>query len=84
MDRRANRDSRNLAYFEPDVIDCICRLTSFDYHKTVEFDDPKAGVLRYDVYQVRCTNSNGNTDDIYLKLRVSGGVWIFVGSFKLR
>ncbi len=86
MERRAFRDSRNLDYFEQDVIDCICHLIPSDYYESMEYDDDTDSTrlrkLKFDVYRTRCNNSMRQTDDLYLKLRLSRGVWLFVGSFK--
>lgn len=86
MDRRAFRDSRNLTYFDEDVIDSICHLMPSDYYKTKEYPDPAdptgRRILKYDIYRARCSNSLGQIDDLYLKMRLSLGVWLFIGSFK--
>ncbi len=86
MDRRAFRDSRNLSYFDEDVIDSICHLMPSNYYRTREYDDAADTTgrrkLKYDIYRTRCKNSLGQIDDLYIKLRLSRGVWVFVGSFK--
>ncbi|MDO8596878.1 MAG: type II toxin-antitoxin system MqsR family toxin [Sulfuricaulis sp.] len=90
MEERANRDSRNLGYFEKDVADCICCLTSSDFYKSIECEAQSPNgrcklKLRFDVYRPSDINSQGIPDDIYLKLRVTGGNnGLFVGSFKLQ
>jgi len=85
MDRRAERDSRSLGYFDCEVADCICSLTLADFLKTLDYppEVPRGRNLTYDVYRVRCRNSEGIEDSIYIKLRISAGNWLFIGSFKL-
>lgn len=86
LDRRAERDSHSLGYFECERIDCICRLILEDYRKTLIYppEVPKGRNLTYDVYEVRCRNSpKGVEDFLYIKLRVSAGNnWLHIGSFK--
>ncbi len=61
-------DIGNLGYTFEDVADCICQLTSQNFHASHEYENAKC-----DAYKTQYTLlGNDSEDNIYIKLRLIG------------
>ena len=81
---KAESSRLSLGYSVEEVCACLTQLCEGEFHKSLTYIDPKAGSLHYDVYKTRYTPSHRHeTDYLYVKFRVSRGICILVGSFKL-
>ena len=84
MERRAANSSRNYGYFDEEVGKCISSFQGSNYYKTISYPNDKGSRkdLVYDVYKINCPNADKDQLDLYIKLRVSSGDSLLVGSFK--
>ena len=79
--RKVNADIRNLGYTADDVKQCIFRLTSRQFSKSLDY-----GNIVYDIYiSDYQKNDEASIDQIYLKLRLleNGEIQVCIGSFHL-
>lgn len=79
---RSQIDFENLEYTDDDLINCLCSISSDHYVKTKVYSCAKGDKTEiFDVYVIKFHCSNGNTDDLYIKLMCKS--WIIIGSFHL-
>ena len=77
---RSDTDFHNLGYSLEDVADCLCSLDASDYIPTDELEIN--GLKRlYDVYVTHFETKNGQNDELYIKLKLSG--WLLIASFHI-
>lgn len=75
---RSETDVHNLGYSFDDVANCLCSLNPVDYVKTEKLTINGRDGL-YDVYVTNFTTKDGQRDELYIKLKLSG--WILIASF---
>lgn len=81
--RTADETSWEMGYDIEEVADCIRCLTALDYYKTIPYPNEQNPKLHYDVYKTRHMHRYRlEESNIYLKLRLTDGPRIWVGSFK--
>ena len=81
LERRANQDSRNHGFFDDDIVQCLEKLTSKHFHKTIPYEE-NGKQFSYDVYKITCPNTSDDDVYLYIKLRVTSSNWLLIGSFK--
>ncbi len=67
MSSRVTRHVENYGYTPDDVNDCLASLKIDNYHESICYQ----GKTWLDVYLVSYTGSSGNTDDLYIKLKLN-------------
>ncbi len=80
--RKVNRDIANLGYTLDEVSNCIMQLRP-EHHQKIWVSDHNNHV--FDVYIIDFSAKEGQTDSIYMKLRLleNGQIQIGLGSFHL-
>lgn len=84
LEKRAARDSLNINFYEEEVADCLCSISPLDYYKSIQYTLENGKDIVFDVYKLTCKNSQQVLNEVYIKVRVVSGNWIFIGSFKLK
>ncbi|HDZ79352.1 MAG TPA: hypothetical protein ENH39_08635 [Gammaproteobacteria bacterium] len=84
LERNADRDSKNICFFEDEVAKCLCRISPSDYYKSKTYPLENGKDIVFDIYKLECENSQQVFNELYIKLRVSSGNWVYIGSFKLK
>jgi motility quorum-sensing regulator / GCU-specific mRNA interferase toxin len=77
--RRVQRHVEIYNYTPERVNTCLTMLNESHFHESVRYGETKFWL---DVYFITCTSSNGNIDDLYIKLKLDRDcVWIVLDSF---
>ncbi|OAD19863.1 hypothetical protein THIOM_004476 [Candidatus Thiomargarita nelsonii] len=80
---RPQIDAMNLGYSQDEIVKCLCSLSSSQFIESKKYTTPRGNKkVTFDVYIATCTNSEGQLDNLYIKLRLSSS-WLIIGSFHL-
>lgn len=84
LERSAQRDSVNLGHLTDEVIHCLLSLKPSDFYKTLPYQNPvnPKKEMYWDVYKTNCIGQDGANERLYIKVRVFGSSWVYVGSYK--
>lgn len=79
----AATDMLDMGYSVEEVCEVISNLEDAEFFKSIPYSDENTRQdIACDVYKTNYKKDNHKSSLLYLKLRLSGGNWIFLASFK--